>query len=88
MAKSIYVQSNDLSPVIELFNMRPTGVCLVWVGAVKPDSQIYMDIIGTDYELAKWILDKLAIGELHFKLTIHRIRLTKGIVVERAYWQP
>jgi hypothetical protein len=87
MVKSIYVESNNLSPLVDWFNTRPEGDCQVWVGAIKSHSNIYMDIIGNDYKLSHWLINKIAVGELHFKLTVLRARLPVGIVSNYAYWE-
>jgi hypothetical protein len=82
MVKSIYVESDNLKPLIDWLRTKPEGNLSVLIGGSKDAVPVFMRDIGSDYGLARWIFDKVSVGEFDIKSVAARDDLPIGVVVE------
>jgi hypothetical protein len=82
MAKHIYVEVDNLYPLLEWLQTRPEGKLNVMIGGTTDSIPTVLKYLGSDLSLAKWIYDKTLQGEFNIQSMPDGAELPIGIVLE------
>lgn len=82
MSKRIYVEIDDLKPLVEWLKTRPDGECRVLIGGSSDALPKLMSSMQLSTTLAKWLIGKMQAGEMQLKAIADKTDLPVGIVVE------
>lgn len=82
MVKSIYVEIDDLQPLLQWLITKPEGQLNVTVGGTSDCGPAVLHYLGSNLALAKWIYDKVLAGEFNIKSVPEGTDLPVGLVVE------
>ena len=82
MAKRIYVEVNNLSPLLDWLKTKPEGEVNVIIGGTTDSVPAVLQYLGSDISLAKWIYDKTMQGEFNIQSMPEGAELPVGIVLE------
>jgi hypothetical protein len=81
MSKHIYAEINNLQPVIDWLKTKPEGKCSVVIGGCSDAGPYFVDSFGSDLALARWLFDKVSVGDFDFRSSKAGLELPVGLVI-------
>lgn len=81
MTHRIYVEIDNLKPLIDWLKTKPEGECKVLIGGTKDVAPVMKAIQKEGRTFGAWVLKKIQAGELKVSGTMERLDLPIGEVV-------
>lgn len=83
MAKRIYVEADNLTPLVDWLKTKPEGRLMVLIGKSEGDAaSLVLDVMGGGRDTIEWIVAKIQAGELNLRAIPDTLSLPIGKIFE------